>query len=66
MKKLWDLKKGFSNLELEGQGHGSDTPTSARAILHYTDQNRQNILKGSVCISQYILIPWSLKKYDIP
>ena len=22
MKKLWDFKKGFSNLELEGQGHG--------------------------------------------
>ena len=22
MKKLWDLKKGFGNLELEGQGHG--------------------------------------------
>ena len=22
MKKLWDLKKVFSNLELEGQGHG--------------------------------------------
>ena len=22
MKKLWDLKKGFSNLELEGQGQG--------------------------------------------
>ena len=22
MKKLWDLKKGFSNLELEGQQHG--------------------------------------------
>ena len=24
-------------------------PTSARAILHHTDQNGQNILKGSVC-----------------
>ena len=22
MKKLWDLKKGFSNLELEGEGWG--------------------------------------------
>ena len=22
MKKIWDLKKGFSNLELEGQGRG--------------------------------------------
>ena len=37
------LRKGFSNLELEGHGrginhHGSDTPTSARAILHHTDQ----------------------------
>ena len=28
--------------------HGSDTPTSARAILHHTDQNGPNILKGSV------------------
>ena len=28
--------------------HGSDTPTSAWAILHHTDQNGQNILKGSV------------------
>ena len=41
MKKLWDLKNIFSNLELEGQGlchhHRSDTPISARAILHHTD-----------------------------
>ena len=29
--------------------HGSDTPTSARAILHHTDQKGPNILKGSVC-----------------
>ena len=28
--------------------HGSDTPTSARAILHHTDQKGPNILKGSV------------------
>ena len=28
--------------------HGSDTPTSARAILHHTDQKEQNVLKGSV------------------
>ena len=47
------LKKFFSNLELEGQGHGiilqgSDTPTSARAILHHTDQKGPNNLTGSV------------------
>ena len=47
------LKKFFSNLELEGQGRGiilqgSDTPTSARAILHHTDQKGPNILTGSV------------------
>ena len=54
MKKLWDLKKVFSNLELEGQGRGiimgigNDMPTSARAILHHTDQKGPNILKGSV------------------
>ena len=28
--------------------HGSDTPTSARAVLHHTDPNGPNILKGSV------------------
>ena len=31
-----------------GHHHVSDMPTSARAILHHTDQNGQNILKGSV------------------
>ena len=29
--------------------HGSDTPTSARAVLHHTDPNGPNILKESVC-----------------
>ena len=29
--------------------HGSDTPTSARAILHHTDQKGPKFLKGSVC-----------------
>ena len=39
MKKLWDLKKVLSYLELEGHGHwaghhhGSHTPTSIGAIL---------------------------------
>jgi hypothetical protein len=46
------LKKGFSNLELEGQEWGiimvSDMPTSARAILHHADQKGPNILTGSV------------------
>ena len=28
--------------------HGSDMPTSAWAVLHHTDQNGPNILKGSV------------------
>ena len=28
--------------------NGSDTPTSARAILHHTDQNGPNILPGCV------------------
>ena len=31
-----------------GHHHGSDTHTSARAILHHTDQNGLNILTGSV------------------
>ena len=45
-------KKGFSNLELEGQGQAiiMGVTTSARAILHHTDQNGQNILKGSVSL----------------
>ena len=30
--------------------HGSDTPTSARAVLYHTDPNGPNILKGSVYI----------------
>ena len=29
--------------------HGSDRPTSARAVLHHKDPNGPNILKGSVC-----------------
>ena len=28
--------------------HGSDTPTSARAILHHTDQKGPNIMHPSV------------------
>ena len=53
------LKKGFSNLELEGHGpginhHGSDTPTSARAILHHTDLKGPNILKRSVAAGSLI------------
>ena len=31
-----------------GHHHGSDPPTSARAILHHTDQKGPNILMGSV------------------
>ena len=45
------LRKGFSNLELEGQGHGiiiGMTHTSARAILHHTEQKGSNILMGRV------------------
>ena len=34
--------------------HGSDTPTSARAILHHTDQKGPNILKGSVYKDLYL------------
>ena len=52
MKKLSDLKK---RSQLPGAGrtraghhHGSDTPTSARAVLHHTDQKGPNILTGSV------------------
>ena len=31
-----------------GHHHGSDTPTSARAVLLHTDQKGPNILTGSV------------------
>ena len=31
-----------------GHHHGSDTPTSARAVLLHTDQKGPNILAGSV------------------
>ena len=31
-----------------GHHHGSNRPTSPRAILHHTDPNGPNILKGSV------------------
>ena len=50
MKKLRDLKKVFSNLELEGQGCGIIMGVTARAILHHTDQKGPNILKGSVLL----------------
>ena len=35
--------------------HGSDRPTSARAVLHHTDPNGPNILKGSVLQTIYVL-----------
>ena len=46
------MKIGFSNLELEGQGHhhGSDTPTFPRAVLHHTDANLCTILHRTVHI----------------
>ena len=34
--------------------HGSDRPTSARAILHHTDQKGPNILTGSVSAVQLL------------
>ena len=33
---------------MAGHHHGSGTPTSSRAILHHTDPNEPNILKGSL------------------
>ena len=33
-----------------GHHHGSDTPTSARAILHHTDQKGPNNLHPSVIL----------------
>ena len=33
---------------MAGHPHGSDTSTSAWAVLDHTDQNGPNILKGSV------------------
>ena len=33
-----------------GHHHGSDMPTSARAVLHHTDQKGPNIVTGSVFV----------------
>ena len=45
--------------------HGSDTPTSPRAILHHTDPNAPNISGGSVSRTQFLLLttnpPWIKK-----
>ena len=48
MKKLWDLKKGSSNLELEGQGGGIIMGVTRLLLqgLFYT--KGPNILTGSV------------------
>ena len=55
MKKLWDLKN-----------HGSDTPTSARAILHYTDQKGPNILTWSVLDMDFLIyIRQSLIHFEV-
>ena len=37
-----------------GHHHGSDMPTSARAILHHTDQKGPNIMHPSVLISLHV------------
>ena len=45
------LRSGLDYIALRaGHHHGSDMPTSARAILHHTDQKGPNILKGSVVV----------------
>ena len=52
MKKLWDFKKGFSNLQLEGQGWDIIMGVTRLLLLgpFYTIQyqNGPNILTGSV------------------
>ena len=44
MKKLWDLKKGFSNLELEGQGRGIIMGVTRLLLLgpFYTIQTKRD------------------------
>ena len=44
MKKLWDLKKVFSNLELEGQGHGIIMGVTRLLLLgpFYTIQTKRD------------------------
>ena len=52
MKKLRDLNKGFSNLELEGHGWGIIMGVTRLLLLgpFYTMQTKtENILTGSVC-----------------
>ena len=48
-----------------GHHHGSDTPASARAILHHTDQKGPNILTGvyACCINQSYQSIFFHKKY---
>ena len=48
-----------------GHHHGSDTPTSARAVLHHTDQKGPKIVHSSVVLSAgkilvnvYVIWPW--------
>ena len=49
-----------------GHHHGSDTPTSARAILYHTDQKEPNIMHPSVTTTSDLTHSWkstySLKK----
>ena len=54
------FKKLFSNLEPEGQGRGiirgvTRLLTSARAVLHHTDQKVPNIMDPSVCTTVALL-----------
>ena len=47
--------------------HGSDTPTSARAILHHTDQKGPNIMHPSVSLeSNTSNISWTVKTTLFP
>ena len=46
-----------------GHHHGSDTPTSARAVLLHTDQKGPNILTGSVSDSDSDSFTHKYKKF---
>ena len=39
-----------------GHHHGSDTPTSARAILHHTDQKEPNIMCNYIRFNTFLEI----------
>ena len=69
MKKLWDLKKAFGNLELEGQGRGIIMGVTCLLLLgqFYTIQSKFMYYFAHDCKASSInlLVPYkSLANFD--